>query len=200
LGSVFTPQWLLYGQQGQAPQTGFNLTSVLGQATVVFLEASAGRMRSSWAESLDLAGSDSLRGRASAGMTYSTSNKLSLSLEYEYDGTALSRAGWDAARQGDPESYGRYRSYVADQQELPTQHSVFAYASWQDFLTKHLDLSAFVRVDLVDHSLLPWAEMRYHWSHIDAAMRWQDYLGGATTDFGASPTRQTWQLLVDYYL
>jgi hypothetical protein len=200
LGSVFTPQWLLFGQQGQAPQAGVNLTSVLGQATVVFAEASGGRMRSLWAESLDLAGSESLRGRASAGLTYSTSNKLSLSLEYEYDGAALSRAGWTAARQGDPESYGRYRSHVADQQELPTQHSVFGYASWQDFLTKHLDLSAFVRIDLVDHSRLPWAELRYHWSHIDAAMRWQDYLGGANTDFGASPTRQTWQVLLDYYL
>ncbi len=200
LGGVFAPQWLLFGQQGQAPQAGVNLTAVLGQATVVFAEASGGRMRSLWAESLDLTGSEALRGRASAGLTYSTSNKLSLSLEYEYDGAALSRAGWNAARQGDPESYGRYRGYVADQQELPTQHGVFAYAAWQDFMTRHLDLSAFVRVDLVDHSRLPWAELRYHWSHIDAAMRWQDYFGGSTSDFGASPTRQTWQVLLDYYL
>ena len=200
LGSVFTPQWLLFGQQGQAPQAGVNLTSVLGQATVVFLEASGGRMPSLWATSLDLPGSESPRGRASAGLTYSTANKLSWSLEYEYVGAALSRAAWNAARQGDPESYGRYRNYVTDQQELPTQHNVFAYASWQDFLTKHMDLSAFVRIDLVDHSRLPWTEWRYHWSHIDAAMRWQDYLGGSTSDYGASPSRQTWQVLVDYYL
>jgi hypothetical protein len=89
---------------------------------------------------------------------------------------------------------------VADEQELPTQHSVFAYASWQDLLTQHLDLSAFVRLDLVDHSRLPWVEVRYHWSHLDAAMRWQDYLGGSTSDYGASPSRQTWQVLLDYYL
>jgi hypothetical protein len=200
LGSVFTPQWLLFGEQGQAPEAGVNLTSVLGQATVVFVEASGGRMPSSWAESLELPGCESLRGRASAGLTYSTPNKLSLSLEYEYDGAALSRAGWNAARQGDPENYGRYRNYVADQQELPTRHNLFAYVSWQDFLTKHLDLSAFVRFDLVDHSRLPWAELRYHWSHLDAAMRWQDYVGASTSDFGASTSQQTWQVLLDYYL
>lgn len=200
LGSVMTPQWLLFGEQGKSPQAGMNLTSVLGQATVVFVEASGGRMQSLWAESLDLSGSESLRARASTGVTYSTTNKISLSLEYEYDGAALSRTGWNAARQGDPENYGRYRNRVADQQELPTQHSVFVYASWQDFLTKHMDLSAFARIDLTDHSRLPWTELRYHWSHIDAAVRWQDYLGGATSDYGASPSRQTWQVLLDYYL
>jgi hypothetical protein len=200
MNSMFTPQWLLFGDQGSSPQAGVNLTSVLGQATVAFVEASGGRMPSSWAESLNLPGSDSLRARVAAGLTYSTSNKLSLSLEYEYDGAALSRAGWNAARVGEPQNYGRYRNFVAAQQELPTQHSVFAYASWQDSFTKHLDLSAFMRVDMVDHSRLPWAELRYHWSHIDAAMRWQDYVGGSTSDFGASPSRQTWQVLLDYYL
>ena len=200
LNSVFTPQWLVFGAQGRSPQAGVNVTTVLGQATVVFVEASGGRIPSLWAESLDLPGSEGLRARASTGFTYSTSNKLSLSLEYEYDGAALSRAGWNAARESDPENYGRYRTTVANLQELPTQHSVFAYASWQDLFTQHLDLSAFVRLDLVDHSRLPWVEMRYHWSHLDAAMRWQDYLGGPTSDYGASPSRQTWQVLLDYYL
>jgi len=200
LGNVITPQWLVFGAQGRSPQAGVNVTSVLGQATVVFVEASGGRMPNLWAEALDLPGNESLRARASTGLTYSTSNKLSLSLEYEYDGAALSRAGWNAARQGEPENYGRYRNTVADQQELPTQHSVFAYASWQDLVTQHLDLSAFVRLDLVDHSRLPWLEVRYHWSHLDAAMRWQNYLGSPTSDYGASPSRQTWQVLLDYYL
>jgi hypothetical protein len=200
LGSVFTPQWLLFGEQGKSPQAGVNLTSVLGQATVIFVEACAGRMQSSWAESLELPGSESLRARVSTGLTYSTTNKLSLSLEYEYDGAALSRAGWNAARQGDPGNYGRYRDTVTDQQALATQHNSFVYASWQDFLAKHLDLSAFLRIDLVDHSRLPWTELRYHWSHVDAAMRWQDYLGGSTSDYGASASRQTWQVLLDYYL
>jgi hypothetical protein len=32
------------------------------------------------------------------------------------------------------------------------------------------------------------------------SLRWQDYQGGRTSDFGAAPSRQTWQVLLDYYL
>jgi hypothetical protein len=58
----------------------------------------------------------------------------------------------------------------------------------------------FVRRDLIDHSSLAWTELRYHWPHIDAALRWQDARGGPTSDFGISPLRQSWQLVLDYYL
>jgi hypothetical protein len=194
------PQWLLFGKAGAEPQLGVNLTSVLASSTVAYLEAAGGRNRSLWAQALALSAEEPVRGRLATGFTYSTRNKLSLTLEYEYDGVALSRAGWAAARRGDPVYYGRYREFVAAQQELPTQHSAFAYASWQDLIVKHLDLAAFVRVDLIDHSRLPWTELRYHWSRIDAALRWQDYGGGVTSDFGAAASRQTWQALLDCYL
>jgi hypothetical protein len=42
--------------------------------------------------------------------------------------------------------------------------------------------------------------VRHHWTRIDLALRWQDAAGGATTDYGASGERQTWQLVLDYYL
>jgi hypothetical protein len=93
-----------------------------------------------------------------------------------------------------------YRNFANAQQELPTQQALFVYASWNDLIVRHLDATAFVRVDLIDRSRLPWTELRYHWSHIDAALRWQDYVGGATTEYGAAPTGQTWQLVLDYYL
>ncbi len=200
LAGGFSPQWLLFGTDGGAAQAGVNATTLLGGATVAFLEASAGRSPSLYAEALDLPGAEALRARASAGFTYSARNKLSITLEYEYDGAAPGRNGWDALRAGDPENYGRYREFALAQQELTTRQSVFAFAAWQDLGLRHLDWTAFVRVDLVDHSRLPWTELRYHWSHIDAAIRWQDYVGGATTDFGAASTRQTWQAVFDYYL
>ncbi len=200
LAAGLAPEWLLFGKAGAAPQLGVNLTTVIGSSTVAFLEASGGRNRSLWARTLAVAADEPVRARMAAGFSYSTRNKLALTLEYEYDGAALSRAGWAAARRADPGAYGRYREFVAAQQELPTQHAGFAYAAWQDVLVKHLDLAAFVRVDLIDHSRLPWAELRYHWARLDAALRWQDYVGGATSDFGAAASRQTWQALLDYYL
>jgi hypothetical protein len=200
LAAGLSPQWLLFGKAGAPPQLGVNLTAVLGSSTVAYLEASGGRNRSLWAQALELPADAPVRARMATGFTYSTRSKLSLTLEYEYDGAALSRAGWAAAERGDPGAYGRYREFVAAQQELPTQQSAFAYASWQDLIVEHLDLGAFLRVDLIDHSRLPWAELRYHWPRIDAALRFQDYVGGAATDFGAAPSRQTWQALLDYYL
>jgi hypothetical protein len=141
-----------------------------------------------------------MRSRAAAGLTYSTTSKVSLTLEYEYDGAALGRGAWNAARRGDPRDYGLYREFIVRQQELPTQHAAFVYASCTDMLVRHLDLSGFVRLDLVDNSRLPWTELRYHWSHVDVALQYQQYRGGPTTDFGAAQSRQTWQLLLDYYL
>jgi hypothetical protein len=213
LAPGLNPQFLLFGANDGSPQLGLDLTTVAGNATVVYLEASAGHAASLWTQALEAPAATleippstaslrvhaALQGRAAAGLTYSAANKLTMSLEYEYDGAALGRTDWLLARNGNPLAYARYRDYVELQQEPPTQHNLFLYASWQDVILRHLDLAAFMRLDLIDHSRLPWTELRYHWPRVDAAVRWQDSQGGATSDFGASASRQTWQLLVDYY-
>lgn len=196
----WTPQLLIFGADGSSPQLGLNLTYVLGSSVVAYVETSAGRQASLWAQAGNSAADTAWRSRVATGFTYSTGYKLSLSLEYEYNGAALSRAGWAAARQDNPADYGRYRALVSTDQDLVTQHGAFVYASWQDLFVRHLDLSVFVRADLADHSWLPWAELRYHWSRVDIAARWQNYVGGSTSDFGASPSGSTWQAVLDYYL
>jgi len=200
LGAQLSPQWLLSGAPGTDPQVGVNLTTAVGGAAVAYLEASGGRSKGAWAQALDLPGPQALRGRAAIGVTYDTIDRLSLTLEYEYDGAALGRGAWNAARRGDPRSYGIYREFVAAQQDPATLHGAFVYAAWHDVAVRHLDLSGFVRIDLVDHSRLPWLEMRYHFTRVDAALRWQNDLGGVTTDYGAAASGRTWQLVLDYYL
>jgi opacity protein-like surface antigen len=200
LGASVSPQWLLSGTAGAPPQFGMNVTWAVGGATVGYLEASGGRSQSSWAQALDLPDSQAFRARLAAGATYNTTDKLSITVEYDYDGAARGRGAWAAARAGDPRRYGLYRTFVAAQQDLATLHGAFVYASWQDVIVRHLDLSGFLRVDLIDHSRLPWFEMRYHFTRVDAAFRWQDAVGGPTTDYGAAAARRTWQLVLDYYL
>jgi len=214
LSPDLSPQWLLFGtnrgatptaasargtEQAGSVQAGVNVTRLLGNSVVAYLEASGGRIPSLWAQAFGLTERSALRARAAAGFTVTTASKLSLTLEYEYDGAALGRAAWNAARTGSLESYGLYRNYVLAQQELPTQQAVFVYATWQDLVLRHLDATALLRIDLLDHSRLPWTELRYHWTHVDAALRWQDYSGGVTSDFGAAPTSRTWQLVLDDY-
>jgi hypothetical protein len=200
LAPGFTPQWLVFGRDGCSPQVGVNLTAGMGSATVAYVEVSGGRSTSLLGQALQLAGGETFRSRAAAGVTYSTTYKLSLTLEYEYNGAGSGQQQWSDLRAGDGPLYGRYREYALSQQDLATRSAGFIYASWQDLMFKHLDLSAFVREDLLDHSRMEWLEFRRHWNAVDVALRWQDVQGNTTSDLGASPQRQTWQLLLDYYL
>jgi hypothetical protein len=200
LAPGWTPQWLLFSGDGQSPQAGMDITAALGSATVAYLEVTAGRSATLLAQALDQPEASALRTRASTGVTYSMANKLSLTVEYEYNGTGSSAGKWNRLAARNPEDYGRYREFALLQQDLPTQSNAFIYASWQDLVFRHLDLTAFLRVDLVDHSKLPWFELRRHWTAVDLALRWTDVQGTAVSDFGASTQRQTWQLVLDYYL
>jgi len=200
LATDWKPQWLAFGGEGQQPQLGVNLTALLGQSMVAYAEVSGGRSSSLWAQALDLPRTDSWRSRAATGLTYSTASKLSLTLEYEYDGAGLGTIAWNAARFGALPRYGRYREYALAQQDTATRSNLFLYATWQDLIVRHLDLSAFLRQDLADHSRLPYLELRRHWTAFDLALRWQDAWGDSTSDYGASPQRQAWQFVIDYYL
>ena len=72
------------------PQFGFDTTTTLGNATVAYLELSSGNSRSLWKQVLHLSGENTFHTRLATGLTYTTSARVSLTLEYEYDGAALS--------------------------------------------------------------------------------------------------------------
>jgi hypothetical protein len=194
-----TPQWLIYGESGHSAQLGFNLTNLIGDASVVFLEWSGGRSRSQLSQALNAADDSAFRQRIATGLTYTTSDKLSVTLEYDYNGAALDRAAWNGLMRGSPVVYGQYRTWVQIMQDLPTKQAVFAYASWQDAMINHLDLSAMLRFNVADRSRLNWLEARYHWTGVDLALQWQVNSGSAGSEFGASSQQRAWQALLRYY-
>jgi hypothetical protein len=193
------PQLLVLGAAGEPLQFGVNLTALLNDATVANLELSAGRSASLLTRALSLPADTALRSRLASGITYTTSSKLSLTLEYEYNGTALDRDGWDALGRGSLVAYGRYRGYAADVQDPPTQHRVFLRAFWQDAWFNHFDLTANVFVDAVDRSRQCWVEARYHWTQIDVALQWQHNDGALRSQYGSLPERRIWQALARYF-
>lgn len=195
----FNPQVLLYGEEGKSPQMGLDLTRLFGDATVAFVEWSGGQGASEYSETFGGPQRDVFRNRLSAGLTYTTPNKISVTLEAEYDGAALDKTNWNALGAGGPARYLQYRDTVQAMQELPTREAVFAYASWQDAGITHLDLTALARQDLTDQSRLTWLEARYHWEHVDLALQWQRYGGKPWSDYGAVPGRTTWQTVATYY-
>jgi hypothetical protein len=199
LTESLNPQWLIYGENSQSPQLGFNLTTLVDDATVAFVEWSGGRSRSQLSQALNSADDSAFRNRLATGLTYTTSNKLSVTLEYDYNGAALDEANWNALMRGSPAVYGQYRNWAQYMQDLPTKQAVFLYASWQDAMINHLDLSAMLRFNVADHSRLNWLEARYHWEHVDLAMQWQVNSGSAGSEFGAASQQRAWQALLGYY-
>jgi hypothetical protein len=199
LSKQLNPQLLIHGEAGRSAQIGLNLTTLLNDATVAYVEYSGGRLPSLLAQVQTPAPASAFRSRLAAGATYTTASNLSLTVEYEYNGGGLGRAGWDALRSESPVLYARYRTLAAALQELPTKQRVFADARWHDAMINHLDLSAFGYYDCVDSSRQYWVEARYHWTKLDLALQWQVNSGSPGSEYGALPARQTWQALVKYF-
>lgn len=195
----FNPQLLVFGETHAAPQFGLNVTKLLNDAAVAYLEWSGGTAPSLRAEALGLPDDSGFRSRAAAGVTYTAPSKLSFTLEYDYNGAGLDAAAWDTLRAGPASTYLQYRTFVQTRQDLPTQRGVFLAALWQDAMILHLDISAFQRVDAVDYSRLSFLETRYHWSHADLALQWQQNGGSPGSTFGALPQEQVWQLVGTYF-
>ncbi|HEY8022918.1 MAG TPA: hypothetical protein VIF60_00010 [Burkholderiaceae bacterium] len=196
---AFNPQFLVYGEQGKSAQFGFDLTHLIGDATVAFVEWSGGQGASLYAQSTGGAARETFCNRLATGFTYTTPGKVSITVEAEYNGAAMDESNWNALGKGPLPRYLQYRNFVQAAQDIPTKEAAFAYVSWQDAFVTHLDLTALARQDLLDQSRLAWAEARYHWIHADAALQWQHYGGKAWSDFGVLPARTTWQTVVTYY-
>ncbi|MES2951732.1 MAG: hypothetical protein V4858_24660 [Pseudomonadota bacterium] len=199
LSDTVNPQWLLYGEGSQSPQLGFNLTGLLGQATVAYVEWSGGRSASQLAQALGSGDDTAFRTRLATGLTYTTDNKISITVEYDFNGAALKPDAWETLGRRAPQAYAQYRGWVQKAMDLPTQQSVFVYASWQDAFTSQLDINAMLRHNVDDHSQLSWLEARYHWGRTDVALQWQHNRGGLATEFGALQQEHVVQLLLRYF-
>ncbi|WP_207004534.1 hypothetical protein [Trinickia mobilis] len=191
----FAPQWLIYGGAGISPQFGVDATTLLDNATVGFLEYSGGR---SSALAGGPQGPESFHSKLATGLTRTFPNKVSVTLEYDYDGASANRATWDALA-AHPASFGEYLGAAASAQELPTRQSLFTYVTWQDAFVVHLDLTALGRYDLVDHSYFTWLEARYHWPRVDLAVQWQTNHGASHSPYGDAPQKQVLQGVLTFF-
>ena len=195
----FNPQLMLFGGAGQSVQAGVNLSTLLNQATVGYVEWSGGMSQSLYAEALGTNQAKSFRQRVAAGLTYTNAYKMSLTAELDYNGAGLGKNEWLALAPTSPTNYLRYRTYAQDRLELPTRTALFLYGTWQNAFVNHLDLKAMVRLNLADRSRLNWIEARYHFTKVDLALQLQHNGGKAFSEYGALPQRQKVQTTVTYY-
>lgn len=203
VGDTLTPQFLIYHEEQLPTQFGLNLTRLVDDATVAHFEWSAGRAPSLLTQALRQAVSscpgDTWRNRLSTGLTHTTPNRISLTVEYHYNGCGLDEAAWDALRKGPPGIYGQYRNWIQNAQELPTRRAIFLYGTWQDALINRLDLSVMHNFDVTDSSRRLWLEARYHIDRFEYAAQWQRNSGAYLSNFGAIAELRSWQALIRYY-
>jgi hypothetical protein len=199
-----SPQFLLYKPASLPAQLGFNLSGLVNDATVAYVEWSGGRSPSLLAQALDQQGiahtdDSAFRNRLATGLTTTTANKISLTAEVQYNGGAQDNDSWTLMRNNPTPALGLYRNWLQQAQEPVTRWRTFAHLRWQDALINHLDLSALAYYNLADHSRLTWIEARYHWQRTELALQWQRYTGEALTEFGATPQLWSWQVVLRQY-
>jgi hypothetical protein len=196
----FTPEILAFKEAGESTQAGVNATALFNNATVGHVEFSGGRAPSLLDQALGRHDDAAFRYRLAAGGTYTTETRLSLTLEYQYNGAGLDRRSWDALRAGPPPAYGAYRRWIAVAQDPPTRRQAFAFLRKPDVLMPKLDLSMMLRVDAGDLSMLGWMELRYHWKRTDLALQVQGTRGNATSNYGALPQKRLAQLTATLFV
>lgn len=208
ISSSLTPQWHLYAKQHQAPQLGMSLSALPADNIVAYLDYAGGRSAAQTEQwqpqptqptQATQAIQRAWHNRLATGITYTNSHKLSLNIEYDYNGSAPNHAQWQALRRAPLADYGRYRLWQQSAQELATQQELFIYANWQDAGLNHLDLAAMQKINLSDHSKLTWLEARYHLDQADLALQWQKHSGENNSAYGAALQRTTWQMVVRVY-
>ena len=199
ISNDINPQWMIYGEEHHSPQVGTNLTYLVTDAAVSYIEWSGGRSKSLSSQLFNTMNDEAFRSRLSTGVTYTTDNKISYTLEYDYNGAGMDKNEWNALRKGAISAYTRYRTWAQNSQDPATKQSVFFYSAWQDAMMNHLDVSGMVRYNLQDNSRMSWLEARHHWDHADLALQWQRNSGSAGSVFGALPQTRTMQIVGTYF-
>lgn len=192
-------QLLAYADEDRGMQLGASMTALLSSALVGHLEASRGRDDDLFSAEVLGTPRQTTRTRLSAGATYTTSTRLALTAEYEYNGFAPDQAAWNAGSAAGLPAYGKYLQAAQARQDIASRSAWMIYATQKSAVWKSLDLTAFMRINAEDHSRTSWLEMRYHWPQADGALQWQANSGRPASEYGLVPYRRLVQLLGTWY-
>jgi len=202
LGTQFSQrissQLLLYKDGGLSPTVGASMTALLSDAAVAHLEFARGKEPDLLSRALGLSGVNTTRNRFTAGVSYTTLGKLSITAEYLYNGFALDRSSWAALGAAPPVQLAYLREGLRTLDLAPRQAYMF-YVTQKSLGLKNLDLTAFLRINANDYSRLAWIELRHHWPSADLAFQLQQNMGRASSEFGILPDRRVIQIVGSYY-
>lgn len=198
LTAAIQPQWIVYGESGQAPQFGQNLSVLLGNSVVAYVEWAGGYRRSLIARATGVADDRAFRTSSSVGATWTLPVDLSLTAEFQSNGGGADAARWRSLQRANPAAWGRAVQTSIAAQELQTRHGMFVMAAWRNVGMRRLDLSGFVQADLGGGRQY-WLELRRRFDRFDVALQWLHQGGPSWSRFGAMPESTSIQVLGIFY-
>jgi hypothetical protein len=199
LGNALQPQFVAYGEEGQTPQIGLNLTALFGNAVVAYTEVAAGWRPSLIARMTGSSSDTAFRMSSATGMTYTfPTTNLSISLEMQTNAAGATPAQWRRLAATNPMAWGQAMRGTDAAQELPTRYGAFALAIWRNAFVRRLDISAFAQYDQ-GGGWQGWLEVRRHFDRFDMAMQLQAQAGPAWDRYGAMTEHNSVQVLATFY-
>lgn len=198
LTAAIQPQWVVYGESGQAPQFGQNLSVLLGNSVVAYVEWAGGYRRSLIARATGAADDRAFRASSSVGATWTLPVDLSLTAEFQSNGGGADAAQWRSLQRANPAAWGRAVQTSIAAQELQTRHGMFVMAAWRNVGMRRLDLSGFMQADLGGGRQY-WLGLRRRFDRFDVALQWLHQGGPSWSRFGAMPESTSIQVLGIFY-
>jgi len=192
----FSPQVIVSQAEGEHALVGANLSTLINQSAVGYLEWSGGQRASALSQATGRPDDTRWRNQVAVGTHFTVLQSLTLNFEYDYDGTGNDAAQRELLASLPPAFTSAYRAFVLKEQTLPNRHNAYVAATWKGAWSKNLDLSAFTRRDLDDRSSQAFAEIRYRFDNLDVAVQWLDQHGTAQTTFAQ---RNLFELLLVRY-
>ncbi len=209
---------LAYAREQQNPRLGLDSALLLGSSVVVDLEAAFGRfdVLQGPGGALDhqpgtegaggIGGPAEWRARVAIGATWTTPVGVSLTLENDYAGDALSQRAWSAWRhQDDAALLGRLyetQAFRSAEQEPLVQEGWFVRAAADRVFDRPgLSLSAFLFIDGYDGSVLWQGDVSQTLTRsLQATLQGGGYDGGLRSEYGASTLKRYVSFYLSYRL
>lgn len=199
LSEEVNTQLSLYKEAGSSARLGASSTALLSEALVAHAEWSYSSEPDLVSRALMLPAADQKRARGVAGLTYTTATQLSVTAEYQYNGFALDREGWQAlAQAGLPAQIAYYETAVSLQDNAARQ-AWLLYALQRDLGLKNLDLTALFKYNQTDRSHMAWLELRYRMDRADLALQLLRNSGDSGSEFGITRIQDSASLLLAVY-
>ena len=195
-------QLLAYKESNARVRFGASFTALATQAVVAHGEWSYGREPDLLSRALSGTGrasGGSSSSRVATGLTYTTSTRLSLTAEYQYNGFALDQSTWRSLGQTNPAVSLLYVSQAFALQDIASRQAWLAYVTQPDVGMKNLDLTLLYKHNRTDNSHLFWLELRRKLEKFDLRVQLQRNMGVAGSEFGSNPIRSSVGMVAAVY-